>query len=134
MARKKLSEMTPYERVDSRMKGMSWEEAEDVGVEILARCIALHTFAREDIDEFVEPYVQILEKIKGTDSKDVEISEKDKKSLYEFCKNITEEEFEKMVEVAREISSEIVENLFDENTDSSGIDELIDVMKEEGRD
>lgn len=89
---------------------------------------------QKELDEFVEPYVQILEKIKGTDSKDVEISEKDKKSLYEFCKNITEEEFEKMVEVAREISGETVENLFDENSDSSGIDELIDVMKEEERD
>ena len=89
---------------------------------------------QKEIDEFVEPYVQILEKIKGTDSKDVEISEKDKKSLYEFCKNITEEEFEKMVEVARQISGETVENLFDENSDSSGIDELIDVMKEEERD
>ena len=53
MARKKLSEMTPYERVDSRMKGMSWEEAEDVGVEILARCIALHIFAREDFEEYL---------------------------------------------------------------------------------
>lgn len=41
--------MTPYERVDSRMKGMSWEEAEDVGVEILA----LHIFAREDVDEYM---------------------------------------------------------------------------------
>ena len=51
--RKKLSEMTPYERVDSRMKGMSWEEAEDVGVEILARCAALHIFAREDVDEYM---------------------------------------------------------------------------------
>ncbi len=89
---------------------------------------------QQEIDEFVEPYVQILEKIKGTDSKDVEISEKDKKSLYEFCKNITEEEFEKMVEVARQISGETVENLFDENSDSSGIDELIEVMKEEERD
>ena len=89
---------------------------------------------QKEIDEFVEPYVQILEKIKGTDSKDVEISEKDKKSLYEFCKNITEEEFERMVEVARQISGETVENLFDENSDSSGIDELIDVMKEEERD
>ena len=86
---------------------------------------------QKEIDDFVEPYVQILEKIKGTDSKAVEISEKDKKSLYEFCKNITEEEFEKMVEVARQISGETVENLFDENSDSSGIDELIDVMKEE---
>lgn len=45
--------MTPYERVDSRMKGMSWEEAEDVGVEILARCIALHVFAREDVEEYL---------------------------------------------------------------------------------
>jgi hypothetical protein len=53
MARKKLSEMTPYERVDSRIKGMSWEEAEDVGVEILSRCIALHIFAREDIEEYL---------------------------------------------------------------------------------
>lgn len=53
MARKKLSEMTPYERVDSRMKGMSWEEAEDVGVEILAKCLALHIFAREDVDEYM---------------------------------------------------------------------------------
>ena len=51
--RKKLSEMTPYERVDSRMKGMSWEEAEDVGVEILARCLALHIFAREDAEEYM---------------------------------------------------------------------------------
>ena len=89
---------------------------------------------QKEIDEFVEPYVQILEKIKGTDSKDVEISEKDKKSLYEFCKNITEEEFEKMVEVARQISGETVENLFNEDSESSGIDELIDVMKEEERD
>ena len=89
---------------------------------------------QKEIDEFVEPYVQILEKIKGTDSKDVELSEKDKKSLYEFCKNITEEEFEKMVEVARQISGETVEKLFDEDSESSGIDELIDVMKEEERD
>lgn len=51
--RKKVSEMTPYERVDSRMKGMSWEEAEDVGVEILAKCLALHIFAREDVDEYM---------------------------------------------------------------------------------
>jgi hypothetical protein len=36
MSRKKLSDMTPIERVEQRMKGMSWEEAEDVGVEILA--------------------------------------------------------------------------------------------------
>lgn len=48
MARKKLSEMTPIERVDQRMKGMTWEEAESVGVEILTRCLALHMYARKD--------------------------------------------------------------------------------------
>ena len=42
--RKLLSEMTPYERIESRMKGMSWEEAEEVGVEVLARCIAYHAY------------------------------------------------------------------------------------------
>ena len=54
MARKKLSEMTPYERVDSRMKGMSWEEAEEVGAEILGRCLALHIYAREEDEEYVK--------------------------------------------------------------------------------
>lgn len=107
---------------------------EEVKHSVDTRELGKINLTQKDIDEFVEPYVQILEKIKGTDSKDVEISEKDKKSLYEFCKNITEEEFEKMVEVARQISGETVENLFDENSDSSGIDELIDVMKEEERD
>lgn len=107
---------------------------EEVKHSVDTRELGKINLTQQEIDEFVEPYVQILEKIKGTDSKDVEISEKDKKSLYEFCKNITEEEFEKMVEVAREISGETVENLFDENSDSSGIDELIDVMKEEERD
>ena len=87
-----------------------------------------------EIDEFVEPYVQILEKIKGTDKKDVDLSEKDKKSLYEFCKNLTQEEFEKLAELAKQVSGETVEKLFDEDSESSGIDELIDVMKEEERD
>lgn len=50
--RKKLSEMTPYERVDSRMDGMTWEEAEEVGIEIVARCMALHAYAREDGEEY----------------------------------------------------------------------------------
>lgn len=54
MTRKKLSEMTPIERVDQRMKGMSWEEAEDVGVEILARCMALHVYSRKDGKEWFD--------------------------------------------------------------------------------
>ena len=51
--RKKLSEMTPIEKVEQRMKGMTWEEAEDVGVEILARCMALHAYARKDGEEYL---------------------------------------------------------------------------------
>lgn len=54
MPRKKLSAMTPIERVDQRMKGMSWEEAEDVGVEILARCLSLHVHVRKDGEEYID--------------------------------------------------------------------------------
>ena len=48
MPRKKLSEMTPLERADKILGGRTWEEAEEVGVEILARCMALHVYARKD--------------------------------------------------------------------------------------
>lgn len=53
MSRKKLSEMTPFERVEQRMKGMSYEEAEDVAVEILARCTCLHIYVRKDAKEWI---------------------------------------------------------------------------------
>ena len=63
MARKKLSEMTPIERVEQRMKGMTWEEAESVGVEILARCLALHVYARKDgADWFDKTSKRIIER------------------------------------------------------------------------
>ena len=63
MARKKLSEMTPIERVDQRMKGMTWEEAESVGVEILARCTALHIYARKDsVDWFDKTSERIIKR------------------------------------------------------------------------
>lgn len=54
MSRKKLSDMTPIERVDQRMKGMSWEEAEDVGVEILARCLSFHVHVRKDGEKYID--------------------------------------------------------------------------------
>lgn len=64
MAKKKISEMTPIERVEQRMKGMTWEEAEDVGVEILARCLALHTFVRKDgVDWFEKVTNRIIERM-----------------------------------------------------------------------
>ena len=58
--RKKKSEMTPVELVDQALKNRTWEEAEEAGVEILARCMALHVYAREDGDEY---YKHIAERI-----------------------------------------------------------------------
>lgn len=46
--RKKLSEMTYVERVDRALKDATWEQAEEAGIEILARCMALHTYARKE--------------------------------------------------------------------------------------
>lgn len=52
MKRKKLSDMTPIERVEETMRNFSWDEAEDVGVEILARCMAMHVYARKQGKEY----------------------------------------------------------------------------------
>ena len=52
--------MTPYERVQSRLKGLSWEEAEDIGVEILARCLAMHVYAIKDGDKY---FPKVMERI-----------------------------------------------------------------------
>jgi hypothetical protein len=53
MTRKKLSEMTYVERVDRALKDASWDQAEEAGIEILARCMALHTYAREEGGEYL---------------------------------------------------------------------------------
>ena len=54
MSRKKISEMTPIERVDRVMKGASWEDAENVGIEILARCISFNYFVNKGGKENME--------------------------------------------------------------------------------
>lgn len=54
MSRKKISEMTPIERVDRVMKGASWEDAENVGIEILARCISFNYFVNKGGNEYME--------------------------------------------------------------------------------
>ncbi len=54
MARKKLSEMTPIERADKILNGVSWDDAEKVGIEILARCTALHIYARSEGVDYLE--------------------------------------------------------------------------------
>ena len=52
--RKKKSEMTPIELVDQALKGRTWNDAEDAGIEILARCLALHAYARKDGEKYFE--------------------------------------------------------------------------------
>ena len=61
MARKKLSELTPIEKSDRILKGSTWEEAEEAGVEIFARCLSVHVYVRE---EKAEDYLEhILKRI-----------------------------------------------------------------------
>ena len=54
MARKKMSELTPIERVDRVMKGASWEDAENVGIEILAHCISFNYFVNKGGKGYME--------------------------------------------------------------------------------
>lgn len=54
MARKKKSEMTSVELVDQALNGLTWNEAETAGIEILARCMALHAYARDDGEEYIK--------------------------------------------------------------------------------
>ena len=51
--RKKLSEMTPFERVLPRLKGMSNEEAEEVAVKILAQLVAKHVHVEKDGEKYI---------------------------------------------------------------------------------
>lgn len=52
--------MTPVELVDQALKGRTWEEAEEAGVEILARCMAFHAYAKKDGEEY---YMNIVKRI-----------------------------------------------------------------------
>ena len=61
MARKKLSEMTPYERVESRLKGLTNEEAEDVALTILAQVFAKHVYIFDDGEEWLKLMMNKLE-------------------------------------------------------------------------
>lgn len=60
MARKKKSEMSPKERMEYILDGATWDDAEETGIEILARCMALHVYARKDGMEF---FNALMEKI-----------------------------------------------------------------------
>ena len=46
--RKKLSEMTPYERVGRVMHGLKWPEVEEIGMKIIGTCIARKLWALDE--------------------------------------------------------------------------------------
>ena len=50
--RKKLKDMTPFERVEPRLKGLSNEEADDVAVQIIAQVFAKHIYIFKDGEEY----------------------------------------------------------------------------------
>ncbi len=87
------------------------------------------SLTQEEMDEFVEPYIEILEKIKGIEKGDAEVSEEDKETLYEYVKNLSKEEFEKIVKKVTETSEETINDLF--GNDDSGIDAFVDEAKKE---
>lgn len=51
--RKKLSQLTPIERMNRMMKDISWEDAEIIGIEIVARCLAKRLL----VDEVKQDYI-----------------------------------------------------------------------------
>lgn len=48
--------MTPIERMNKLMKGLSWDEAEEVCREMMARCVAYHVFVCHDGEEFMHSW------------------------------------------------------------------------------
>lgn len=48
------------ERMEYIMKGATWDDAETVGIEMLARCMALHVYARKEGKEYLS---RLLERI-----------------------------------------------------------------------
>lgn len=54
MARKKKYNLTALKRIEGALTGISWDEAEEVGVEILARVLAFHAYAKNDNVEYFE--------------------------------------------------------------------------------
>lgn len=52
MAMKKRADMTPMERMEYIMTGATWDDGEAVGIEMLARCMALHVYARKEGEEY----------------------------------------------------------------------------------
>jgi len=52
--------MTLIEMMERVLEKATWEEAEEVGLEILARCLAMHCYAIEDGEEY---YKSLMKRI-----------------------------------------------------------------------
>ena len=52
--------MTPMEKFEKILKGSSWDEAEEVGKEILARCMALHIYAKGEGFEYIDHLIESI--------------------------------------------------------------------------
>lgn len=55
---KKLKDMTPFERVESRMKDLSWDEAEEVAIKILAKVVSKKVYVDDEGKEYVNGLVK----------------------------------------------------------------------------
>lgn len=55
--------MTPMERMEYIMTGSTWDDAEEVGIEMLARCCALHVYARKEKDYILNLSMKLTERI-----------------------------------------------------------------------
>lgn len=62
MSRKKISEMNTQELADLYLKKASWEKAEEVCIEILARCLARRPYVLKDLYDF-ETFLSTFAKI-----------------------------------------------------------------------
>lgn len=54
MGRKKLSEMTPWERVEQRLEGLTNEEAADIAARIMGQIVAKRHFINNDLKEYMK--------------------------------------------------------------------------------
>ena len=57
---KKRTDMTPMERMEYIMTDATWYDGETVGIEMLARCLALHAYARKEGKEYL---LQLMERL-----------------------------------------------------------------------
>lgn len=99
--RKKLADMTPFERVEQRMIGVSNKEAEEIAAKILGRLLAKYTFAqKKNPQEFFERIMNmiIIEAAEYTDTHTSELVfaadmyDRRKKGVFPYNDTVDEEQ------------------------------------------